>query len=94
MIHLLEINLALSAKEVSKLARRYAMTGGYEIALAQELSDDELSRIASLWKDELKGMNVPVNEMRTSNAYRILSLIRDDIRTPQVTRQELSQILV
>ncbi len=93
MIHLLEVHPGLSVAEVAKLARRYAMTGGYELALDSKLSAPGLVELAQIWQTELVNMAGTNAEKRTSNAYRILCLIKNDVRADEATIQELSRIL-
>lgn len=76
MIHLLEIGPELDLKKIKKLARRYAMTGGYEVALRDGLSADELLQLIDLHLPE--ALQLDPNDLRfqASNAYRVLKLVR------------------
>jgi hypothetical protein len=77
MIHILEVSPKHSVTEVMKLTRRYAMTGGVEIALPRECSVEELADLANMWIPEFSNMPGMPHEKRTSNAYRILELVKE-----------------
>lgn len=93
MIHILEVSPKHSVAEVMKLTRRFAMTGGVELALPREASVEELAELANLWIPELTGVPGNNHEKRTSNAYRILELIKDSPITAEDTRASINSII-
>lgn len=76
MIHLLEVYPELSLKELKKLSRRYAMTGGYELALRPGLNKKDLNVLLSLYSPELKSFQPTTTRFKSSNAFRILQLVK------------------
>jgi len=93
MIHILEVSPKHSVSEVTKLTRRYAMTGGVELALPREVSVEELSDLANIWIPELENMPGSVGEKRTTNAYRILELVKESPLATRETRGVINNIL-
>lgn len=93
MIHILEVSPRHSVSEVTKLTRRYAMTGGVELALPREVSVEELSDLANIWIPELENMPGSVGEKRTTNAYRILELVKESPLATSETRTVINNIL-
>lgn len=77
MIHLLEIDPSLSLQEVKKLSRRYAMTGGYELSLAKGLTVADLLELVRLFGPELRLYQSADSQYVASNAFRIISLVRN-----------------
>jgi hypothetical protein len=76
MIHLLEVHPELSLKELKKLSRRYAMTGGYELVLRPGLNKKDLNTLLTLYRPELKSYQSATSKFKSSNAFRILLLVK------------------
>ncbi len=93
MIHILEVSPRHSVAEIMKLTRRFAMTGGVELALPREVSIEELANLANLWIPELSSQPGSAHEHRTSNAYRILELIKESPTTSEDTRQAIQSLI-
>ena len=79
MIHLLEINPTQTPKEVYKLARRQAMTGGFELGIQQGLTQSEVEHIRVIWGTELDALKLDNSQKKNSIAYRIVALISDKL---------------
>lgn len=77
----------MSLKEIKKLARRYAMTGGYEIELSQDLSDEQINQLAEIHIPELANYQKGNSTFRSNNSFRILEII---YANPSI-RPELSE---
>ena len=75
MIHLLEVTSDMTPPQLKKLSRRYAMTGGYEIALKGNQSQSDLEKLVEIYGPELANYSRSDARFRTNNAYRILYLI-------------------
>lgn len=75
MIHTLEITPELDVKQVKKLSRRYAMTGGYQLKIKDDLNTKELDLIAERFLVELREYPFQTSEYRACNAYRILRMV-------------------
>ncbi|MCB9030268.1 MAG: hypothetical protein H6619_04390 [Deltaproteobacteria bacterium] len=93
MIHLISVGPDLTPKEVSKLARKYAMTGGVEFGLNQELSALDLENLAQLWMKELSELDLDLHRKKTSNAGRILDLISESVLCPAELRFRIRGLL-
>ena len=93
MIHLLEIDPDLEVAQLKKLSRRYAMTGGYEITLKQGLTTEDISVIARRFIPELDTSARGSSAYKTSNAYRILSLILQMEDLDIALKEEVAQYL-
>lgn len=89
MIHTLEISPEMSLKEIKKLARRYAMTGGYEVLLAEGLKTVDLFKLFETHAEELKLYSPKSSTYRSNNSYRVLALIK---KHPLVTRELISKL--
>lgn len=76
MIHLLQVSPKLSLKELKKLSRRYAMTGGFEIGLDPEITQEQLKELAEIHLPELQNYSKASATYRSNNSYRILALIQ------------------
>ena len=76
MIKALEIDCSIDPPRLKKLARRYAMTGGFELVLKEGLSADELEQISNTFIAEVRSSDLSPARRRTANAYRVLDLIR------------------
>ena len=93
MIHLLEVSPDLSTAELKKLARKYAMTGGYEISIKPNLTIDELTELVERYSQELESFDKGTSNWRSSNAYRILSLIMHIDAIPDDLHLRIRQLL-
>ena len=93
MIHLLEVSPKLTVKELKKLARRYAMTGGYELALAKNLTVSDLRSLFSIYQEELLAYSDNNTERRSSNAYRILKLVSESDLIDTNLRDQIDRVL-
>ena len=90
-IHLLEVAPPLDLQVLSKLARRYAMTGGYELALAPNLSVEELNQLA----EQCFGLcdSYPPELLPSSNPGRILSLLFREPKLSQSNQLKIQECL-
>lgn len=84
----------ISIKELKKLSRRYAMTGGYEVALKPDLSERDLERLVEMHVPELAAYNKNSSRYRTNNSYRILSLINESPAAGEKLRERLASVLI
>lgn len=95
MIHSLEIDKSTTPKGLKKLARRYAMTGGYELKLSPELSLKDVERLAQAFLEELTSYSEFRGSARfkASNPYRVLLLIlgRGDL-SPALAKEIASKL--
>ena len=84
MIHTLKIVGDLDPTALKKLARKLAMTGGYELSLAKGLSENEQITLID-WYLPL-ALEYPRDQavFRSNNAFRILKLLyeSDQITPP------------
>lgn len=72
----------MSIEDTRKLARRLAMTGGYEVRLRPGMEEGELALLCALWVPELKSFPEDNSERRSSLVYRILrSVLNEDALT-------------
>ena len=92
-MHTLRISREHGAvKKLRKDARTFAMTGGFELELAAELSTAELEALVGSLLPELS--TYPNDMRRQSNlVYRVLELIRTDARCSDALRNELHHAL-
>jgi hypothetical protein len=93
MIHLLEISPEISVQTTKKLARRYAMTGGYEICLKNDLTTQQLADLVQLYKLEIKSFSKINSHIKNSLAFRILKLVSLHSLTDRAIREELRSLL-
>lgn len=93
MIHLLTINPELTVKEVQKLSRRYAMTGGYELALEENLTAADLKCLFERYLPVLQEYDPQSSRYFSSNAYRILSLVHRHSELPEEIRNMLESLV-
>lgn len=75
-IHILALEEVTQPAELYKLARRYAMTGGYEIVVGDNLTTDELTRLVDIYSGELMRYPAGTSARQASLAYRLLSGIK------------------
>lgn len=94
MIHLLEIGPEITEKQLSKLSRRYAMTGGYELCLAEKLTSEDLGLIIERFIPPLEAYERSEARYRSSNAYRILNLVFNHPELTEEQRQTLSSLII
>ena len=83
-IHLLLVGPDTEPKALKKQARKYAMTGGYELALQEGLSDADLVEVFQLYVTELE--QYPEELAPTSNPYRVIRLVLQSERLEPATR--------
>jgi len=76
MIHLLEVSADLAPAQLKKLARRYAMTGGFEINLKEDLTEPDLDRLIELYLPELEKYQGTSAERMNSIAASVLRLVQ------------------
>jgi hypothetical protein len=69
------------------------MTGGVEISLPRECSIDELADLANMWIPEFSTMPGKPHEKRTSNAYRILELVKESPAVSSETKAAIETLL-
>ena len=93
MIHLLEVGPELSQAQLRKLSRRYAMTGGYELALKSDLTVPELGELVDKYIPELGAYSPDSALRRSNNAYRILKLVVEYPGTPADLRERVEPLL-
>ncbi|MDZ4787057.1 MAG: hypothetical protein SGJ02_13370 [bacterium] len=93
MIHLLEITPEHSPEKVAKQARKFAMTGGYEVALKTDLKDSDYFKIFEIWSSELRNLQSKSSEMLSSNAWRILDLLGKSAFVPQKLKQQVETFM-
>lgn len=94
MIHLLEIDAQSRPAEVRKFMRRYAMTGGVELALRQGLKQEDLHTIAEVFAGDLGLGGEFKAAWRTGSSYRILKLVRAHPAAPDALLLTLEDLLV
>ncbi len=83
----------MTPEETAKLSRRHAMTGGYEIALKEDLKSDDLVKIFDIWSSELKNYTKRDSELFSSNVWRILKLIEGSNSSPSSLRAQIQYTL-
>ena len=93
MIHILEISPKLEIEQLKKLSRRYAMTGGYELSLEQGLSADDLELLFERYSVELKKYTPGTSAWYSNNAFRVLDLLRSDLKTSEKVRDKVNEFL-
>jgi hypothetical protein len=98
MIHLLEVSPTISPQQLKKLSRKYAMTGGFELALKQDLSATELELMSKIYIQELleNKKNSPQysdSKCKSSNAFRILKLIIDHVNVSEESKLDIAKAL-
>lgn len=77
MIHTLQINADTSHSGYVKLARKLAMTGGFELELAEDLSSTELKKLYEEFSLALPKFQTNLaSDFYNSGAYRICILIQ------------------
>lgn len=89
MIHLLVVSPNQTPEQIAKLARRYAMTGGYEVALADNLDDKALEKLIDIYLPFLEQRSKQSMKYRSSNAYRILSLVS---KAPEINSESRTRL--
>ena len=92
-IHLLEVKPDMSLRELKKLSRRYAMTGGYELSLPSDLQLADIEKMQALYLPELSEYPSGSAARRSCNAYRILQLLSEHENCPQSLRGSIEQEL-
>lgn len=75
MIHELIIKPDSTPKSLRKEARKLAMTGGYEVILASDLTPQDLEKLYTLFSPELDKYPAGEASYKNSLAYRVLDLI-------------------
>ena len=93
MIHLLEVSPEITVQELKKMARRFAMTGGYELALKNGLSSHELKNLSEIHILDLKNYKKGTSTYRSNNSYRILKLILSHPKTAHDTQEKISSLI-
>jgi hypothetical protein len=93
MIHELIVDAELSCKELKKLSRRLAMTGGYELILKEGMSQGELEAIAEIHLAELTGYTPGESRYRSNNSFRILNLLLAHKELPDALRKRVVELL-
>jgi hypothetical protein len=79
----------MTVKELKKLSRRLAMTGGYEVELASGLNVEDLQQLVEIHLPELESYEKGTTKYRSNNSYRVLNLVSSH---PSVSI-ELSEII-
>ena len=95
MIHLLEITSELTPPQLRKLARRYAMTGGYEMSIAKGVDKGGLVKIFEMYKSEIPAVSEEMRDShyRSSNSYRVLRLVCEHEQAPSDLKIEIEKLL-
>ncbi len=93
MIHLLEVGPELDLKSLKKLSRKYAMTGGYELALRQDLTPEQALELYELHLKALSDYSTESSTYFTNNSYRILILLSTAELLPEELCTKLIQLL-
>jgi len=93
MIHLLEVGPELTVKDLNKLSRRYAMTGGYELALISNLKVEELIKLIEQHLPLLKNYQQFTSAYFGSNSYRILALVYSHPRADNSIKARLEGVI-
>lgn len=93
MIHLLEINAATTPQNLGKMARKLAMTGGFELTIADELSRQELAQLAELFIPELEKFQPLTSRRMGSNTNRLLNLVYSHHNADESLRERLGRVL-
>lgn len=92
-VALIEIDRETTAQSLKKAARRYAMTGGFELGLKPELSTEDLEILAKRFVAAIEALPGTVSERKNSNLGRVLTLIEAHPNASEETKQLLAQEL-
>lgn len=92
-IHLLEVGPDDTPEGVAKLARRFAMTGGVEIALRRELSGPDLTKITDRFLPQLEEFPPGSAKRRSNHAFRILKLVSEHELADAELQKKLAEVL-
>ncbi len=91
MIHELSIDGESDPKNVAKLARKFAMTGGVRFSLSAELAASDLEVLVARFLPEALALDPKSKTFETSHAYRILELIAQSHDCPPALQKRISQ---
>lgn len=93
MIHSLIIDSAMDLRQLKKLTRKYAMTGGVEFELGSELAQENIPElIKELREDLMRYADEPLRR-KTSTAFRVLDLFSQDERFSADFREGIRLLL-
>jgi len=87
----LEVGPEMSPQVVKKLARRHAMTGGFELFLKQELTQEDLVTMAESFLPEALKFSPTDLRFQSNNAFRVLKLLYESNRLPEAWKNRLTQ---
>lgn len=92
-VHLLTVSPEDSVRDVEKRARKYAMTGGYEVCLAPCLTPEGVEQLAAKWSKELDKYPTGTTAQQVSLAGRMLKLLLTDSSVESGQRERISALL-
>lgn len=81
-IHIIEVGIDTPPAVLKRLARRYAMTGGYELSLRADLEEKQLIELVQLYLPELESYAKQDLRYKSNNAYRVLKLLKESQNLP------------
>jgi hypothetical protein len=93
MIHILEVSPAMTPAALRKLARKYAMTGGVEIVLQQNLGLADMERLFEIHAPEVERYPRGTALRRSNNGARILMLVREESAASPELRSRIEALL-
>lgn len=88
-IHILEVGPETPPVVLKRLARRFAMTGGYELSLQSGLSEKQLIELVELYLPEAQSYPRQDLRYKSNNAYRVLKLLKECENLPAEWRELL-----
>lgn len=92
-VHLLTVSSEDSVRDVEKRARKYAMTGGYEVCLAPCLTPEGVEKLAATWSEELGKYPTGTKAQQVSLAGRMLKLLLSDSSVEREQRERILALL-
>lgn len=92
-VHLLTVSAEDSVRDVEKLARKLAMTGGYEVCLAPCLTHEGVEKLTATWSKELGKYASGTKAQQVSLAGRMLKLLLTDSSVEREQRERIIALL-
>ncbi|MCI5065849.1 hypothetical protein MRY87_09010 [bacterium] len=96
MIHTLEVSVGQEVRLVEKEARKLAMTGGYEVQLAEGLTQEELEEIFVRWSGRWREQGTKYGQGSASHratiSARILALLESSPNISPKLRDQVAAL--
>ncbi|RME58378.1 MAG: hypothetical protein D6780_06840 [Candidatus Dadabacteria bacterium] len=94
MVKTLIVSPETEPAKLLRLARRYAMTGGVELSLRENLSKEELRQMFNIYKPLIEKMpKSPPSHFKNSIPFKILKLIVENPNSEDSLKAQIANLL-